>query len=135
MNARRIAALVLALLCLCASVTALGDSPSRGDLLHFIPTVITVTANKVTVEGYFVNLNTDVSVSNFRDFEMSVYHGDELIIKGDFGKINDFTIRPLRAQYQSFTFTGSHNLRSGTTVCTDSYYCSFSCTFTSTSAN
>lgn len=94
---------------------------SMGDLIRFIPITIDVSRNEVTVEGYFINLN-DRSVSNFKDFEMDVYRNNQLLISGYFGTINSFTVLPGKACYQSFTFTGPHNLNTGFYVCDDICY-------------
>lgn len=121
--------LCLMLSCLTMAATALASE--RGDLIRFVPTKIVVSDNQVRVEGYFINMNTDASVKNFEDFNMSVYLKDEELIEGDFGKINEFTIPPLGMKYQTFTFNGSHNLNNGDYTCTPSFYCLLDCTFTS----
>lgn len=97
------------------------SGPSMGDLIRFIPITIDVSYNEVTVEGFFVNMN-DVSISNFREFEMDVYRNNQLLISGYFGDINNFTVYPGRTQYQGFTFRGSHNLNNGFYVCDDFCY-------------
>ena len=118
-----------ALLLLCMPF-AMADTPDRGDLVKFIPFKITVKSNQVIVEGYFVNMNEDYTVKDFREFEMSVYDEGELLVSGDFGTINSFSIAPLRIKYQSFTFNGSHGLKIGTYVADDGYYCKVTMRFT-----
>lgn len=112
-----------------ASCVAHAAAPSRGDLIRFIPTFITVEPRSVTVEGYFVNLNKDIDVGNFDNFEMSVYLDGELLVEGDFGEINQFMIKPMRTQFQSFTFNGAHDLNEGEYACSDMYYAVVSCDF------
>ena len=41
-----------------------------GDLIRFIPAALEVTSNKVTVYGYFLNLNSDCSVGKFKNFKI-----------------------------------------------------------------
>ena len=116
--------MVTALFC-----TSAGDSPDMSDLLRFIPTEIIVSADKVEVSGYFVNLNEDVTVKNFTDFEMAVYQDGDLLVEGSFGEINAFSIKPLSIQYQSFTFNGAHDLNEGTYSCGDTIYAVFTCNY------
>ena len=121
-------ALLSVLLFLCVPFAA-ADTPDKGDLVKFIPTKMTVKSNQVIVEGYFVNMNEDYTVKDFREFEMSVYDEGELLVSGDFGTINSFSIAPLRMKYQSFTFNGSHAMKIGTYVADDGYYCKVSMRF------
>ena len=97
------------------------NGPSLGDLIRYVPVTIDVSNDEVTVEGCFVNMN-DVSVLDFRDFEMDVYMGGQLLISGYFGDINSFTVYPDGVCYQSFTFMGSNDLNPGYYVCDDSCY-------------
>lgn len=106
-------------------------SPDVGDLIRFVPTTIDVTNSSVTVYGYFINMNTDRAVMDFKEFEMDVYMKDNLLISGSFGKIHEFTIEPLRMKYQSFTFDKSHDLSPGSYVCNDTCYCYIGCSFSS----
>ncbi len=106
-------------------------NPDKGDLIKFIPTKIKVTSSSVTVEGYFVNMNEGYIVKNFREFEMDLYDDGDLLCSGEFGTINQFSINPLRMKYQSFTFNGRHNLKTGTYVADDGFYCKVSMRFTS----
>lgn len=102
--------------------------------IKFIPTWISVTSNQVKVEGYFVNFNHEHSVKTFREFSMDVYVDGRLIVSGDFGTINDFTIEPLGMKFQSFTFNGTHsNHSNGNNNCGDSYYTKTAFRFTSVS--
>ena len=112
---------------MCVSVA----SADIGDLVRFVPTEIEVTTNKVVVEGYFVNMNSNVSVKNFRELEMMVYQDGDLLVEGNFGTINEFTISPMRMKYQSFTFNGSHDLKNGSYTCNDRTYAVVNCRFTS----
>ena len=125
---RRIAVCLLVALALLMASSA--SAASVGNLIRYVPTEIQVEYNKVTVEGYFVNLNSNYDVKNFREFEMSVYRNGTLLSKGSFGTINEFTVYAMGTAYQSFTFNGSHNLNYGTYECDDNYYCTFSCRFT-----
>ena len=130
--AARIVSLTLALMlvCVCLSPVASAATPSRGDLIHFVPTTIDISYSCITVVGYFVNLNTDCEISNFRDFEMNVYHNGDLIVTGDFGTLSPVTVAPLGVQKHTLNFNGTYpNMEYGSFVCTDTYYCSFSCTF------
>ena len=110
---------------------AAAATPDKGDLIKFIPTKVTVKTNQVVVEGYFVNMNENYIVKNFREFEMDLYKDGELLVSGEFGTINSFSINPLRMKYQSFTFKGSHNLNTGTYVADDGFYCKVAMRFTS----
>ena len=103
----------------------------EGNLIRFIPVNVDVTDRAITVNGYFVNLNQNCDVKNFRNFEMSVYRNGNQIATGSFGTINTFTVTAMATKYQSFTFNGRHNLNNGHYECNDYYYCAFSCNFTS----
>lgn len=105
-------------------------TPSEGELIHFIPTTIDVTSENVKVSGYFINLNSDVSVGNFEDFEMDVYRNGSYLVGGSFGKIHEFMIRPFSVKAHSFTFTGGdHGLTHGSYSCDDRCYSVINCTF------
>lgn len=125
--------LVLCLL-LCLMVTVFVGSayaaPSRGDLFRFVPTIITVESKSVTVEGYFLNLNQDCDIKNLKNFNMTVYKDGDELIDGEFGTINQFTVRSMGVKYQSFTFNKSHDLNNGVYNCNDHFYASFGCDFT-----
>lgn len=127
---KRFAATVLALSLIITALFCVNVKADTGDLVRFLPTEIEVQSSKVIVRGYFVNMNQDVSVQNFRNFRMKVYHDGELLVDGDFGDIHEFTIKPLGMKYQSFSFSGSHDLKIGTIDCGDRYYAAFSCKFT-----
>ena len=129
---KRIASALLALTLLVSSLFCFHVKADIGDLIRFLPTEIEVLENKVTVKGYFVNLNEDVTVKNFTDFEMMVYLSGDLLVEGDFGDINQFSIKPLGVKYQSFTFNGSHDLNEGSYTCDDEFYTVFSCSFSYT---
>ena len=104
-------------------------SATLGDMIRFIPLTIDVSYNKVVVDGYFVNLSTTYTVGNFRDVTMDVYEGGSLLVAADFGKIHDFTLKPLSTVRQSFIFNGWHDLNYGSYSCGDIFYCVVSCTF------
>lgn len=128
---KRIVALFLVIVCVCATSTVLAarDAPI-GYYIRFLPTLITVSKDYVKVTGYFVNLNDDVEVKNFREFEMTLYQNGKQICKGNFGTINQFTVPPLDMYKQSFTFKGKfNNLKVGTFSCDESYSSAFSCKF------
>ena len=123
------AVLTLALMFTALFCTGANASPDMSDLLRFIPTEIIVSTDKVEVSGYFVNLNADVTVKDFTDFEMEVYQDGELLVEGSFGEIDAFSIKPLSVQYQSFTFDGAHELNEGTYSCGDTIYAAFTCNY------
>lgn len=123
------AVLTLALMFTALFCTGANASPDMSDLLRFIPTEIIVSSDKVEVSGYFVNLNQDVTVKNFTDFEIMVYQDGELLVEGNFGEIDAFSIKPLSVQYQSFTFDGVHELNEGTYSCGDTVYAAFTCNY------
>ncbi|MBR3016629.1 MAG: hypothetical protein IKH57_06065 [Clostridia bacterium] len=127
---KRTVALLLVFTCLCATSSALcaRDAPI-GYYIRFIPTMITVGSETIKVEGYFVNLNSDVEVKNFKEFEMSVYENNKLVAQGDFGTINQFTVEPLGVWKQTFTFNGKHSMKIGTYSCDEKYSATFSCKF------
>lgn len=102
--------------------------------IRFIPSAIEVSSDKVTVEGYFINMNSSHAVRSFKEFSMDVYRDGSLIVSGEFGTINDFTIEPLGMRFQRFTFNGSHrNHSNGYYTCDDSYYTKTAFRFTSVS--
>lgn len=123
------AVLTLALMFTALFCTGANASPDMSDLLRFIPTEIIVSTDKVEVSGYFVNLNADVTVKDFTDFEMAVYQDGELLVEGSFGEIDAFSMKPLSVQYQSFTFDGAHELNEGTYSCGDTIYAAFTCNY------
>ena len=123
------AVLTLALMFTALFCTGANASPDMSDLLRFIPTEIIVSTDKVEVSGYFVNLNADVTVKDFTDFEIAVYQDGELLVEGNFGEIDAFSIKPLSVQYQSFTFDGAHDLNEGTYSCGDTVYAAFTCNY------
>ena len=123
------AVLTLALMFTALFCTGANASPDMSDLLRFIPTEIIVSTDKVEVSGYFVNLNADVTVKDFTDFEIAVYQDGELLVEGSFGEIDAFSIKPLSVQYQSFTFDGAHDLNEGTYSCGDTVYAAFTCNY------
>ena len=127
---KKLVALVLVLACLCAVSPALcaRDAPI-GYYIRFIPTVITAGTDSLKVEGYFVNLNDDLEVKNFTEFNLSLYQNNKLIVKGNFGTINQFTVAPLGMKKQTFTFKGKHSMKVGTYACDEKYSCTFSCKF------
>ena len=127
----RVLALTLALV-LALGVLAPGAfavMPTRGDLLRFIPVAVSVDNNDVMVYGYFTNLNPDCSVSNFRDFEMSLFMDNYMIVSGSFGTLDKFTIGPEDVLYHTFVFPGRSGLYPGTYICEDDDFAVISCTF------
>lgn len=128
---RRVLALTLVLV-LALGVVAPGAfavMPTRGDLLRFIPIAVSVDASNVMVYGYFTNLNPDCSVSNFRDFEMSLFMDNYMIVSGSFGTLDQFTIGPEDVLYHTFVFPGRSGLYPGTYICEDDDFAVISCTF------
>ena len=128
---RRVLALTLVLV-LALGVVAPGAfavMPTRGDLLRFIPIAVSVDNSNVMVYGYFTNLNPDCSVSNFRDFEMSLFMDNYMIVSGSFGTLDQFTIGPEDVLYQTFVFPGRSGLYPGTYICEDDDFAVISCTF------
>ena len=81
------------------------------------------------VYGYFTNLNPDCSVSNFRDFELSLFMDNTLIVSGSFGTLDRFTIGPEEVLYHTFVFPGRSGLYPGTYICEDDDFAIVSCTF------
>ena len=126
---KREIAVVLTLTLMVTALYSTSASADISDLIRFIPTEIVVSTNKVEVSGYFVNLNADVTVKDFTDFEMEVYQDGELLVEGSFGEIDAFSIKPLSVQYQSFTFNGAHDLNEGTYSCGDAVYAVFTCNY------
>ena len=128
---KRLIAVVLALTLMFTALfcTGANASPDMSDLLRFIPTEIIVSTDKVEVSGYFVNLNADVTVKDFTDFEIAVYQDGELLVEGNFGEIDAFSMKPLSVQYQSFTFDCAHELNEGTYSCGDTIYAAFTCNY------
>ncbi len=103
--------------------------PTRGDMLRYIPVVVSVDANNVVVYGYFTNLNPDCTVSNFRDFELAVFMDNTLIASGTFGTLKPFTIPAEGALNYNFEFPGRNGLYPGTYICEDDDVAIMSCTF------
>ena len=128
---RRVLALTLVLV-LALGVAAPGAfavMPTRGDLLRFIPIAVSVDNSNVMVYGYFTNLNPDCSVSNFRDFELSLFMDNYMIVSGSFGTLDQFTIGPEDVLYHTFVFPGRSGLYPGTYICEDDDFAVISCTF------
>ena len=125
---KKLIALCLALMLIFSISAAAGETVA--DRIHFIATTIKVYSNSVTVEGYFVNLNTGYTVKNFKDFNLYVYQNGSLLISGSFGKINQFSVKPLGVKYQSFTWRNrTLSWANGTYSCSDDIHCRFSCKF------
>ena len=85
---KRFFAVVLALTLTVASLFCVSAKADMGDLIRFLPTEIEVLENKVTVEGYFVNLNKNTTVKNFTDFEMQVYLSGDLLVEDAFEEMD-----------------------------------------------
>lgn len=128
-NAWKMFSAIVLVVCLMFAACGAFAEPSPGNLIHFVPTIITVESDSVTVEGYFINLNEDIEVYNYTDFEMDVYEKGELLVSGEFGDINQFTVSPMGAKFQIFTFNGSHDLNEGTYDCNDYFYTVVNCNF------
>ena len=111
-------------------VTKAGNS-AMANRIRYIPIEVDVTSSEVVVYGYFVNLNRSATVKNFRDFTMSLYEDGDLLVSGNFGTINSFTLPPLSVYYQTFTFNGRNNLRNGNYGCDDGTYAYTGFNFTS----
>ena len=126
---KRVAAILLVLTLMLTSLFCLTASAEIGDLLRFLPTEIDVQENQVIVQGYFVNLNRNITVKDFTEFEIAVYLSGDLLVEGEFGDINAFSIGPMGTKFQSFTFQGPHELNEGTYTCDDSCYAIFACNF------
>ena len=103
--------------------------PTHGDLLRFIPVAISVDDSSVVAYGYFTNLNPDCSVSNFRDFEMTLFMDNYPIVSGSFGTLDKFTIGAEDVMYHTFVFPGRSGLYPGTYICEDDDFAVISCTF------
>ena len=127
----RLLALTLALVLVFALAApgAFAVMPTRGDLLRYIPVAVSIDSEAVSVYGYFTNLNPDCSVSNFRNFEMSVFMDNILIASGSFTAIENFEIEPEGVLYHTFIFPGKSGLYPGTYICDDDDYAMISCTF------
>ena len=127
----RLLALTLALVLVFAAVApgAFAVMPTRGDLLRYIPVAVSIDENAVTVYGYFTNLNPDCSVSNFCNFEMTVYMDNVQIATGSFTAIDNFEIAPESVLYHTFIFPGRSGLYPGTYICDDDDCAVISCTF------
>lgn len=130
---KRFTAVVLAMSLIVTALFCVNVKADTSDLIRFLPTEIEVNTDEVIVHGYFVNMNKNVTVKNFTEFEMYVYHDGELLVDGDFGTINEFSVRPLGMKYQSFRFTGDHDLPLKDITCDDLYYVSFACSYTTVS--
>lgn len=122
-------ALVVVMIVALMSCSANAET-SVGDLLRFVPTKITVGTDSVQVDGYFVNMNSDCSVSDFKDFDLSVYMDGQLLVDGRFGTLSSFEVDAMGLYPASFTFKGDHSLNHGTYICDESFYCSFGARFT-----
>jgi len=129
--AARLLALTLVLVLAFAVLApgAFAVMPTRGDLLRYIPIAISVDENNVVVYGYFTNLNPDCSVSNFRDFEMSLFMDNYPIVSGSFGTLDKFTIDAEDVLYHSFVFPGKSGLYPGVYICEDDDFAVLTCTF------
>lgn len=130
-SASRLLALTLALVLVFALAApgAFAVMPTRGDLLRYIPVAVSIDESAVSVYGYFTNLNPDCSVSNFRNFEMSVFMDNLLIASGSFTAIDNFEIPAEDVLYHTFIFPGRSGLYPGTYICDDDDFAVISCTF------
>lgn len=127
---KRLAALLLTIICLCATYSVCAAENSRtAKYIHFIPTEVIAESNKVKVVGYFVNLNDDVEVLNFKEFNMTVYYNEKVIAEGSFGKLPEFTIPALGMRKQTLKFNVRKNIKVGTYICGEDFRCDFSCKF------
>ena len=129
--ARRVLAMTLALMLVFALAApgAFAVLPTRGDLLRYIPVAVSIDADAVSVYGYFTNLNPDCSVSNFRDFEMTLFMDNYPIVSGSFGALDKFTIDAEDVLYHTFVFPGKSGLYPGTYICEDDDFAIVTCTF------
>lgn len=130
-RASRLFALLLALMLVFCAVAPCGFAvmPTPGESLRYIPLALTVDNNAIMVYGYFTNLNPNVAVSNFRDFSMDLYVGNQLIAAGYFGTLESFTIQPLDVLYHTFLFEQKNNYVPGAYICEDDDFAVISCTF------
>lgn len=130
-RAMRILALMLVMVLAFGAIApgAFAVIPTRGDLLRYIPVVVSIDEENVMVYGYFTNLNPDCSVSNFRNYEMALFMDDYMIASGSFGMLDNFTIGPEEALYHTFVFPGRNGLYPGTYICEDDDFAMISCTF------
>ena len=127
----RLIALTMALMLVFALAApgAFAVLPTRGDLLRYIPVAVSIDSEAVSVYGYFTNLNPDCSVSNFRNFAMSVFMDNVLIASGSFTTIDNFEIEPEGVLYHTFIYPGRSGLYPGTYICDDDDFAVISCTF------
>lgn len=129
-STRRLALLLALILTFAVlSPAAWAVMPERGDLLRFIPVALSVDDSAVSVYGYFANFNPDCYVSNFRNFEMSVFMDNMLIASGSFTSLENFVIGPEDVFYHTFIYPGRSSLNPGTYICDDNDYATISCTF------
>lgn len=110
------------------------DDPGSNEIenrIRYLPTQIEITKESVFVDGYFVNLNPHTKVGSFSEASMAVYLSGEMLIEGDFGTLNDFSMPPLSLMHQTFTFRGDYTdtLNEGTYLCDDTFYVCFDFTF------
>ena len=124
---------LLSVIMILSAPAAMASSPDVGDMVKFVPYQFTATSSKVVVEGYFVNMNTNYAVKNFKNFVMKVYEDGDLLLSADFGTLSSFTINPL--QMKKFTFTynckNGHDMKLGTYPASDRDYCVITMNFTS----
>ena len=113
------------------TVTAFASSSlSEGELIHFVPTEIAVWNGKVLVDGYFINLNEDCAVMDFKDVSLELYYEGRCIIDADFkDPSRNFIVEPLSAYSYSFEFIDDVGLNEGLYACDDATYCMLSCRF------
>ena len=118
-----------ALMLTCATTVFAADS---GSMLRYIPTEITVTAQKTTVKGYFVNMNDGAAISNLTDCTVAVCIEGNQILKDSFGTLNAFTVQPKSMVYYEFEYKSDGTLNNGSYVCDDTFYAMVDCTYTET---
>lgn len=133
-NIKQLVSVLLTLLLLISSVfcmTASADNTKTADRLRYIPVEIVVQEKSVKVSGYFLNLNTDVTIKDLTDLDIAIYSGEDLLVDGSFGDV-DVVLSPLGLDKWTLNFNGEHSLNKGTYSCDDSCYATFSCGFTTT---
>lgn len=128
-NARRMLAVALiVMITVCALAVPTFAEPSVGQLLRYIPTTITITEDETILEGYIVNLNTEYTISDFTDMEMTVWQAGEELFGGVIGDV-ELEVAPLSATYFCISFDSNFDLNSGEYDCDDNVYVTFSAGF------
>lgn len=114
-NIRKLIALALIAVTLFTfAAPALAASPSAQ--IDYVATSVSVVGTTVKIKGYFQN-NTSKTVSNFTDFDMTLWQGRSKILAVEFDALQYFSLAPGGRINYDFTVTNVYGLNPGYYFC------------------